>query len=140
MEAETPKGPSNRFQKGNIYAARIGEVRNPQGKPPGAGMTILNQLKEKSGEKKARIAARLLEILELNQEALTTIAADANASILERTLAIACLDCFKSKRLDTLQFVFTRVFGSPKQEMQIDQNVTAEKQSIKLPDGTIILL
>ena len=91
-----------------------GESGNPNGRP----RKFVSQLKL-DGYKVSEINDTIQNMMSLNVDELKKVWDNPNATILEKTIAGALRKSMEKGNLDSMETLLTRVFGKPKQEMDI---------------------
>lgn len=98
----------------NLKPFKKGDVRiNRKGRPK----KYVSLLKSE-GYKVSEINDTIQILLQMNEEELEEVLDNDNANILEKTISKALLRSLKSGSLFNLETLFTRVYGSPKQEIK----------------------
>lgn len=91
-----------------------GESGNPNGRP----RKYVSQLKL-DGYKISEINDTIQNMMSLNVDELKKVWDNPNATILEKTIASALRKSMEKGNLDSMETLLTRVYGKPKQEMDI---------------------
>jgi hypothetical protein len=108
----------NRFEKG--------EVTNPYGRPK-KWVSLLKA----SGYKLAEINDALQVLLSMSREELQDVAANGS-TILETTVAKALLSGDDKKSLWNLETLLTRIYGKPKESLQVEQDIKIEVLKVEV--------
>jgi hypothetical protein len=77
----------------------------------------------KQGYKQSTINECICTFLAINETQLQSIEADAQATILERTIAAALLRSLQRGNLYSLETLLTRTYGKPKETADISQTI-----------------
>lgn len=113
----------NQFKKG--------ESGNPNGRP----RKYVSLLKEQ-GYKLSEINDTIQTMMAMDMEELKTVWENPKATILEKTVANAMRKSLEKGSLYSLETLLTRVFGKPKEQMDIN---TDNKVEIIFVEGKSIL-
>lgn len=108
-----------------------GEVANPYGRPK-KFITILKDY----GYSLSQINDCILSLLILTESDLVMMSNDANVTILESTVAGALVKSKKNGSLYSLETLLTRVYGKPKEQVDIKSD---NKIEVIFVDGKTIL-
>jgi poly-beta-hydroxyalkanoate depolymerase len=115
----------------NLKPFKKGEVANPNGRP----RKYVSLLKEQ-GYKLAEINDTIQAMMSMDLEELKTVWDNPKATILEKTIAAAMRKSLEKGSLYSLETLLTRVYGKPKEQMDIQ---TDNKIEIVFVDGKTIL-
>jgi len=113
------------------YKMQKGETMNPNGRP----RKYVSLLKEQ-GYKLAEINDTIQAMMSMDLEELKTVWDNPKATILEKTIAAAMRKSLEKGSLYSLETLLTRVYGKPKEQMDIQ---TDNRIEIVFVDGKTIL-
>jgi poly-beta-hydroxyalkanoate depolymerase len=113
------------------YKMKKGETLNPNGRP----RKYVSLLKEQ-GYKLAEINDTIQAMMSMDLEELKTVWDNPKATILEKTIAAAMRKSLEKGSLYSLETLLTRVYGKPKEQMDIQ---TDNRIEIVFVDGKTIL-
>jgi len=113
------------------YTMQKGETLNPNGRP----RKYVSLLKEQ-GYKLAEINDTIQAMMSMDLEELKTVWDNPKATILEKTIAAAMRKSLEKGSLYSLETLLTRVYGKPKEQMDIQ---TDNRIEIVFVDGKTIL-
>jgi hypothetical protein len=113
------------------YKMQKGETLNPNGRP----RKYVSLLKEQ-GYKLAEINDTIQAMMSMDLEELKTVWDNPKATILEKTIAAAMRKSLEKGSLYSLETLLTRVYGKPKEQMDIQ---TDNRIEIVFVDGKTIL-
>lgn len=113
------------------YKMQKGETLNPNGRP----RKYVSLLKEQ-GYKLAEINDTIQAMMSMDLEELKTVWDNPKATILEKTIAAAMRKSLEKGSLYSLETLLTRVYGKPKEQMDIQ---TDNRIEIVFIDGKTIL-
>ena len=108
-----------------------GEVANPNGRP----RKYVSLLKEQ-GYKLSEINDSIQALMSMDEEELKSVATNDKATVLEKTVAKAILKSMSNGSLYSLDTLLTRVYGKPKEQMDIKSD---NKIEVIFVDGKTIL-
>jgi hypothetical protein len=117
--------------KENLKPFKKGESGNPNGRP----RKYVSLLKEQ-GYKLAEINDTIQAMMSMDLEELKTVWDNPKATILEKTIAAAMRKSLEKGSLYSLETLLTRVYGKPKEQMDIQ---TDNRIEIVFVDGKTIL-
>ena len=103
------------------YKMQKGETLNPNGRP----RKYVSLLKEQ-GYKLAEINDTIQAMMSMDLEELKTVWDNPKATILEKTIAAAMRKSLEKGSLYSLETLLTRVYGKPKEQMDIQQDTRIE--------------
>ena len=135
---------SERPQNKHLKPCKPGETHNPNGRPK----KIITRLSEQIGMEfgielsKADMYQLIQWALERNEPELTQITENAENPMFLINIAECLINDKKNKRLTTVETIFDRVFGKPKQATELTGKdggpiQTESKQIIKFGDKEI---
>ena len=113
------------------YKMQKGETLNPNGRP----RKYVSLLKEQ-GYKLAEINDTIQAMMSMDLEELKTVWDNPKATILEKTIAAAMRKSLEKGSLYSLETLLTRVYGKPKEQMDIQ---TDNRIEIVFVEGKTIL-
>jgi poly-beta-hydroxyalkanoate depolymerase len=113
------------------YKMKKGETLNPNGRP----RKYVSLLKEQ-GYKLAEINDTIQAMMSMDLDELKTVWDNPKATILEKTIAAAMRKSLEKGSLYSLETLLTRVYGKPKEQMDIQ---TDNRIEIVFVDGKTIL-
>jgi hypothetical protein len=125
------KQKSNRMSKEHLIPFKPGQSGNPNGRP----RKYVSLLKEQ-GYKLAEINDTIQAMMSMDLEELKTVWDNPKATILEKTIAAAMRKSLEKGSLYSLETLLTRVYGKPKEQMDIQ---TDNRIEIVFVDGKTIL-
>lgn len=125
------KQKRNRMSKEHLIPFKPGQSGNPNGRP----RKYVSLLKEQ-GYKLAEINDTIQAMMSMDLEELKTVWDNPKATILEKTIAAAMRKSLEKGSLYSLETLLTRVYGKPKEQMDIN---TDNKIEIVFVDGKTIL-
>jgi hypothetical protein len=113
------------FEKGIIPQGakpfEVGESGNPNGRP----RKYVSLLKEQ-GYKLSEINDTIQVMMSMDMEELKKVWDNPKATILEKTIAAAMRKSLEKGSLYSLDTLLTRVYGKPKEQMDIQQDTRIE--------------
>jgi hypothetical protein len=115
----------------NLTPFKKGEVANPNGRP----RKYVSLLKEQ-GYKLSEINDTIQVMMSMDMEELKTVWDNPKATILEKTIASAMRKSLEKGSLYSLDTLLTRVYGKPKEQMDIKSD---NKIEVIFVDGKTIL-
>ena len=115
----------------NLTPFKRGEVANPNGRP----RKYVSLLKEQ-GYKLSEINDSIQALMSMDEEELRAVSLNDAATVLEKTVAKAMLKSLSNGSLFSLDTLLTRVYGKPKEQMDIK---TDNKIEVIFVDGKTIL-
>jgi hypothetical protein len=115
----------------NLIPVQKGEIRNPNGRP----RKYVSLLKEQ-GYKLSEINDTIQVMMSMDMEELKTVWDNPKATILEKTIAAAMRKSLEKGSLYSLDTLLTRVYGKPKEQMDIKSD---NKIEVIFVDGKTIL-
>ena len=115
----------------NLTPFKKGEVANPNGRP----RKYVSLLKEQ-GYKLSEINDSIQALMSMDEEELRAVSLNDAATVLEKTVAKAMLKSLSNGSLFSLDTLLTRVYGKPKEQMDIK---TDNKIEVIFIDGKTIL-
>jgi hypothetical protein len=125
------KQKHNRMSKEHLIPYKPGQSGNPNGRP----RKYVSLLKEQ-GYKLAEINDTIQAMMSMDLEELKTVWDNPKATILEKTIAAAMRKSLEKGSLYSLETLLTRVYGKPKEQMDIQ---TDNRIEIVFVDGKTIL-
>jgi hypothetical protein len=125
------KQNNNRMSKEHLIPYKPGQSGNPNGRP----RKYVSLLKEQ-GYKLAEINDTIQAMMSMDLEELKTVWDNPKATILEKTIAAAMRKSLEKGSLYSLETLLTRVYGKPKEQMDIQ---TDNRIEIVFVDGKTIL-
>jgi hypothetical protein len=125
------KQKRNRMSKEHLIPYKPGQSGNPNGRP----RKYVSLLKEQ-GYKLAEINDTIQAMMSMDLEELKTVWDNPKATILEKTIAAAMRKSLEKGSLYSLETLLTRVYGKPKEQMDIQ---TDNRIEIVFVDGKTIL-
>ena len=125
------KQKRNRMSKEHLIPFKPGQSGNPNGRP----RKYVSLLKEQ-GYKLAEINDTIQAMMSMDLEELKTVWDNPKATILEKTIAAAMRKSLEKGSLYSLETLLTRVYGKPKEQMDIQ---TDNRIEIVFVDGKTIL-
>ena len=108
-----------------------GESGNPNGRP----RKYISLLKEQ-GYKLSEINDSIQALMSMDEEELKSVSTNDKATVLEKTIAKAILKSMGNGSLYSLDTLLTRVYGKPKEQMDIKSD---NKIEVIFVDGKTIL-
>jgi len=108
-----------------------GESGNPNGRP----RKYVSLLKEQ-GYKLSEINDSIQALMSMDEEELKSVSTNDKATVLEKTVAKAILKSMSNGSLYSLDTLLTRVYGKPKEQMDIKSD---NKIEVIFVDGKTIL-
>ena len=108
-----------------------GESGNPNGRP----RKYVSLLKEQ-GYKLSEINDSIQALMSMDEEELKSVSTNNKATVLEKTIAKAILKSMSNGSLYSLDTLLTRVYGKPKEQMDIKSD---NKIEVIFVDGKTIL-
>jgi hypothetical protein len=115
----------------NLIPVQKGEIRNPNGRP----RKYVSLLKEQ-GYKLSEINDTIQVMMSMDMDELKTVWDNPKATILEKTIAAAMRKSLEKGSLYSLDTLLTRVYGKPKEQMDIKSD---NKIEVIFVDGKTIL-
>ena len=115
----------------NLIPVQKGEIRNPNGRP----RKYVSLLKEQ-GYKLSEINDTIQVMMSMDMDELKTVWDNPKATILEKTIASAMRKSLEKGSLYSLDTLLTRVYGKPKEQMDIKSD---NKIEVIFVDGKTIL-
>lgn len=115
----------------NLIPVQKGEIRNPNGRP----RKYVSLLKEQ-GYKLSEINDTIQVMMSMDVTELKLVYDNPKATILEKTIAGAMNKSLQKGSLYSLDTLLTRVYGKPKEQMDIK---TDNKIEVIFVDGKTIL-
>jgi hypothetical protein len=115
----------------NLIPVQKGEIRNPNGRP----RKYVSLLKEQ-GYRLSEINDTIQVMMSMDMEELKTVWDNPKATILEKTIAAAMRKSLEKGSLYSLDTLLTRVYGKPKEQMDIKSD---NKIEVIFVDGKTIL-
>ena len=115
----------------NLTPFKKGEIANPNGRP----RKYVSLLKEQ-GYKLSEINDSIQALMSMDEEELRAVSLNDAATVLEKTVAKAMLKSLSNGSLFSLDTLLTRVYGKPKEQMDIK---TDNKIEVIFVDGKTIL-
>jgi hypothetical protein len=115
----------------NLTPFKKGEVANPNGRP----RKYVSLLKEQ-GYKLSEINDTIQVMMSMDMDELKTVWDNPKATILEKTIAAAMRKSLEKGSLYSLDTLLTRVYGKPKEQMDIKSD---NKIEVIFVDGKTIL-
>lgn len=102
----------------NLIPFEKGQSGNPNGRPK----KFTTLLKE-DGYKSFEINDTISSMLSLSMDELKNVHEDANATILEKTIANALYKSWKKGSLYSIETLLSRTFGKPKEQITHEGNI-----------------
>jgi hypothetical protein len=132
-----PVNPKQGFQKGNKLGNRFkpGQSGCPGGRPRKL-ITSLRAIGYTDSQSKEVFRS----FLAYTAEELKEVTQNPSVTQLEGIIADALIQARKSGNYYIVLDLLARVFGTPKQTVDLNASIVMIKQEIKLPDGTILEL
>jgi hypothetical protein len=115
----------------NLIPVQKGEIRNPNGRP----RKYVSLLKEQ-GYRLSEINDTIQVMMSMDVAELKSVYDNPKATILEKTIANAMNKSLQKGSLYSLDTLLTRVYGKPKEQMDIK---TDNKIEVIFVDGKTIL-
>lgn len=115
----------------NLKPFKKGEVANPNGRP----RKYVTLLKEQ-GYKLSEVNDTIQVMMSMDVDELKSVYDNPKATIMERTIANAMNKSLQKGSLYSMETLLTRVYGKPKEQMDI---VSDNKIEIVFIDGKTIL-
>ncbi len=115
----------------NLIPVQKGEIRNPNGRP----RKYVSLLKEQ-GYRLSEINDTIQAMMAMDLEELLAVYKNPKATIMEKTIAGAMNKSLQKGSLYSLDTLLTRVYGKPKEQMDIK---TDNKIEVIFVDGKTIL-
>lgn len=84
----------------------------------------------KQGYKNSEIVDAINILISLDEQAIREVSENNDATVLEKIISLAILESIRKKTLYNIETLLTRIYGSPKQE--IDQTITVTSFNISL--------
>jgi poly-beta-hydroxyalkanoate depolymerase len=125
------KQKRNRMSKEHLIPFKPGQSGNPNGRP----RKYVSLLKEQ-GYKLAEINDTIQAMMSMDLDELKTVWDNPKSTILEKTIAAAMRKSLEKGSLYSLETLLTRVYGKPKEQMDIQ---TDNRIEIVFVDGKTIL-
>jgi hypothetical protein len=111
---------------GTLTRPDKGETMNPNGRP----RKFVSVLKE-HGYKLSEINDTIQNMMAMNLDELKEVYENRNATILEKTVASAMKKSLEKGSLYSLETLLTRVYGKPKEQMDITSDNKIEVVFVK---------
>jgi hypothetical protein len=127
----TLKQKNNRMSREHLIPFEKGVSGNPNGRP----RKYVSLLKE-SGYKLSEINDTIQSMMAMDLDELKTVWDNPRATVLEKTIANAMKKSLEKGSLYSLETLLTRVYGKPKEQMDIN---TDNKIEIVFVEGKTIL-
>jgi hypothetical protein len=127
----TLKQKNNRMSKEHLIPFEKGVSGNPNGRP----RKYVSLLKE-SGYKLSEINDTIQSMMAMDLDELKTVWDNPRATVLEKTIANAMKKSLEKGSLYSLETLLTRVYGKPKEQVDIN---TDNKIEIVFIEGKTIL-
>ncbi|CAB4122051.1 hypothetical protein UFOVP19_45 [uncultured Caudovirales phage] len=108
-----------------------GKSGNPNGRPKKYVSLLIEQ-----GYKLSEVNDTVQNLMAMTESQLKSIVDDAQATALERTICRAILNSMKKGSLYSIETLLTRVYGKPKEQMDIKSD---NKIEVIFVDGKTIL-
>ena len=108
-----------------------GQSGNPNGRPKKYVSLLIEQ-----GYKLSEVNDTVQNLMAMTEEQLNSIQEDVLATALERTICKAILNSMSKGRLYSIETLLTRVYGKPKEQMDIKSD---NKIEVIFVDGKTIL-
>ena len=99
----------------NLIPAKKGEVRNPNGRPRKWVSTLTAQ-----GYKNSEVADTIQVLMSMTIDELKSVYEDKNSTVLEKTVANAIRKSIEKGTLYSMDLLWNRVFGKPKEQMDLN--------------------
>ena len=116
---------------GNLKPFKKGEVANPNGRP----RKYVSELRAQ-GYKVSEVNDAIQVLMSMTIEELKEVYTNPKATVLEKTVAGAIRKSIEKGSLYSIETLLTRVYGKPKEQMDI---VSDNKIEIVFIDGKTIL-
>ena len=97
------------------FEFKKGKSGNPGGRP----RKFISTLKDE-GYTMSQISDTMKVLMVCDESEITAAKDDQTLTIIERTVAAVLLKCMKDGDMKPVETILSRVFGQPKQEMQLD--------------------
>ena len=105
----------------NLTPFKKGEVANPNGRP----RKYVTLLKDQ-GYKLSEINDTIQVMMSMDMDELSDVYKNPKATVLEKTIANAMNKSLQKGSLYSLDTLLTRVYGKPKEQMDIQQDTRIE--------------
>lgn len=116
---------------GALKPLKKGETANPNGRP----RKYICLLKEQ-GYKLSEINDTIQAMMSMDEKELKAVLGNDSATIMEKTIAKAMMKSYKNGSLYSMDTLLTRVFGKPKEQVDIQSD---NKIEVIFVDGKTIL-
>jgi hypothetical protein len=116
---------------GALKPLKKGETANPNGRP----RKYICLLKEQ-GYKLSEINDTIQAMMSMDEKELKAVLSNDSATIMEKTIAKAMMKSYKNGSLYSMDTLLTRVFGKPKEQVDIQSD---NKIEVIFVDGKTIL-
>ncbi len=114
----------------NLIPFTKGKSGNPNGRPK----KFTTLLKEQ-GYRQGEINDTIQSMLSMTIDELKLVHDSDDATILEKTIANALYRSFKKGSLYSIETLLTRTFGKPKEQIDVDANVSISGVEIIIKEG-----
>ena len=116
---------------GALRPLKKGQTANPNGRP----RKYICLLKEQ-GYKLSEINDTIQAMMSMDEKELKAVLGNDDATLMEKTIAKAMMKSYKNGSLYSMDTLLTRVFGKPKEQMDMKTDSTIE---VIFVDGKTIL-
>lgn len=114
----------------NLRPYKKGQSGNKKGRPKKFVLTL-----KKDGYKLSEINDTIQSMIAMDLNALKEIWDNEESTILEKTVAGALRKSLEGRKLDSIETLLTRVYGKPKEKMEMQQDINITQHTIKLKFG-----
>ena len=108
----------------NLKPYKKGQSGNPKGRPKKYVLTL-----KKEGYKLTEINDTIQAMVSMNIEELKKVYENDNSTILEKTVAAALRNGLKKGQLESIETLLNRVYGKPKEKVDITTKPTNLQQT-----------
>jgi hypothetical protein len=130
-KGKTMEGLIKQKHGGALKPLKKGETANPNGRP----RKYICLLKEQ-GYKLSEINDTIQAMMSMDEKELKAVLGNDSATIMEKTIAKAMMKSYKNGSLYSMDTLLTRVFGKPKEQVDIQSD---NKIEVIFVDGKTIL-
>jgi dihydroneopterin aldolase len=110
-------------------------VKGQSGNPNGRPRKFVCTLKEQ-GYKRSEINDTIQVMMSMNLDELKAVWEDKNATVMEKTVASAIKKSIEKGNLDAIETLLTRVYGKPKEQIDMSQQLSIKSAIIDWSNGT----
>jgi hypothetical protein len=114
----------------NLRPYKKGQSGNKKGRPKKFVLTL-----KKEGYKLNEINDTIQAMMAMDLNDLKDIWDNESSTILEKTVAGALRKSLEGRKLDSLETLLTRVYGRPKEKVDVQQDINITQHNIKLKFG-----